>query len=192
MRPGDQLKGASAEDAITAARDWARFNATFWENDQLESLPEFTGGIDGLQDRFNDAWPAYVAQFGSDVPDEAIAIGARLLGNGAKIVRYRLAESPYALCHGDFHLDNMFFFDARSSHQEVPADQPRIAVIDWTGIRKGPGLWDLSHLMCMGFEPEIRRSCEQDVLSTYCQTLAETQLRATRWKTLGGITGCRC
>jgi hypothetical protein len=40
MRPGDQVAGATAEDAITAATDWARFNARFWENDALDSIDD--------------------------------------------------------------------------------------------------------------------------------------------------------
>lgn len=164
-RPGDQVDGCSAEDAITAARDWACFNATFWENNRLREVPDlpgYTAGIENLQERFNVAWSAYLDQFSDQIPDKIRQIGQALMGSGATYVRGQLDRSPKTLCHGDLHLDNLFFTD----------EPPGIAVIDWNGLRAGPGMWDLSHLMCQGLEAEIRRGCENDIFSAYCETLA--------------------
>jgi hypothetical protein len=165
-RAGNQVDGYSADDAIVAARDWARFNAGFWNNDRLRSigdLPGFTSGIESLQRRFDDAWPACAHQFGDTLPASVSAIGSALMKTGAIAVRHKLGESPHTLCHGDLHLDNMFFIDE--------PDARGIAVIDWNGLRAGPGVWDLAHTMCQGLEPEERRACEHDVLSAYCDTL---------------------
>lgn len=101
------------------------------------------------------------------MPRKVREIGAGLLGESAISVRSRLDTSPKTLCHGDFRLDNIFFLDS------ADRGTSEIAVIDWSGLRSGPGLWDISHMVCQGLEPDLRRSCEADFLSAYCQTLAE-------------------
>ena len=164
-RPGDDLAGGSARDAAIVARDCARFHAAFWTNarlDRVPDLPTFTAGFDNLQKRNEAAWIDYVDQFGEEMPEEVVAIGNSLLGEGGVKVRHRLAASPGTLCHGDFRLDNVFFLEP-----------PAIAVIDWAGIRRGPGVWDLSNLVAQGLEPEVRRACEEAVVQTYHDTLVE-------------------
>jgi len=168
MRPGDPVDGCSADDALAAARDWGRFNARFWKSDHLQTidhLPRFTTGIDSLQKRFDAAWSDYLAQFANETPADILKIGNALTGQGARNVRYKLGESPHTLCHGDFHLDNTFFWEEDGSK--------RIAVIDWNGLRAGAGMWDLSHLIYQGLEPDIRRACESSLFAVYCPSLAE-------------------
>ena len=166
VRPGDQLEGCPAEDAETVVRDWAHFNAAFWDNErlrQIPNLPGYTAGFDNLQTRFDNAWQGYVENFRDELPVEILQIGNRLQGDGGKSVRFRLGQSPNTLCHGDFRLDNLFFLDAES----------RIAVIDWSGYRSGPGVWDVSHFISQGLDPEIRTSCEHELLRIYHKTLVE-------------------
>lgn len=169
IRPGDQVVGCTASEINLIAAELAQFNAAFWESDRLEAiegLPHFIAGMESLQDRFDVAWPVYVEANRDHLPELILEIGEGLTGGGAIAVRNQLGESPTTLCHGDFRLDNLFFIDS----QEPEA--AHIAVVDWAGLRRGPGVWDLSHVACFGLDPEIRRASETTFLSTYGQTLS--------------------
>jgi hypothetical protein len=165
-RQGDQLKGCSIEDAKQIIREWAAFHAAFWNNDRLQNIPDlpgYTTGTQSLQQRFDTAWPTYLETFSAELPEEITSIGDRLLSDSGKEIRTRLLKSPSTLCHGDFRSDNLFFIDK----------ERRIAVIDWTGLRSGPGVWDISHFVSQGLEPQIRQSCESELLQLYHASLAE-------------------
>lgn len=164
-RPGDQLAGCTAEDTIAVARNLARFNAGWWESDRLDTiywLPGYTWGIDTLQERFDQVWPVYLEKYADTIPSHVREIGDRMTEGGARAVREVIDGAPQTLCHGDFRLDNLFFVDDGTT-----------AVIDWNGLRSGPGIWDLSHFVYQGLDPDVRRSCEDDVLNAYCDTLAD-------------------
>ena len=151
-------------------REWAGFNAAFWNNERLREIPDlpgYTTGFDRLQERFDEAWPSYVEEFSDELPEGIAQIGNRIRGEGGKRIRSRLAASPNTLCHGDFRLDNMFFLDGES----------RIAVIDWAGLRAGPGVWDVSHFISQGLEPEVRASCEGELIETYHSALEDHGVR---------------
>src|SRR6476646_7731201 len=81
-RLGNQLKGSSAEDAFTAIRQLASFHAEWWDSPKLKTIDwvplaesDLTKGGLAL---YPIAWPLFLQQFGSDLPDDMRRIGERL------------------------------------------------------------------------------------------------------------------
>ena len=48
---------------------------------------------------------------------------------------------------------------------------PRVVVIDWQGIGRGPGIYDLSYLISGSMDIELRRAHERTLVDIYHQTL---------------------
>lgn len=74
-------------------------------------------------------------------------------------------QSPYALVHVDYRLDNLLI-DSR----ERP---PTIAVVDWQSITLGSPLSDVAYFLGAGMLPERRRPVEQGIVGAYHRALGE-------------------
>ena len=51
-------------------------------------------------------------------------------------------------------------------------DAPPLAIVDWQTYSPGPGTHDVAYMIGGGFEPEVRRKVEQELLAQYRQELA--------------------
>ena len=125
-RLGDQLKGCSAEDAFAAIRQLASFHAEWWDSPKLKTIDWVPLGESDLNKGglalYSIAWPLYLQQFGSDLPDDMRRIGERLSDQIVGMLD-RFQDRPRTLCHGDYRLDN-FFFGERPEHDAL-------TVVDW-------------------------------------------------------------
>ena len=75
-------------------------------------------------------------KFSDQIPDEILPVGEKLKGKTLKVYN-RLMEVPQTFIHGDFRLDNLFFY----------GDGTSIAVIDWQGYAYGPATWDVARFL---------------------------------------------
>ena len=50
----------------------------------------------------------------------------------------------------------------------------RVVVIDWQGIGRGPGVYDLAYLISGSMDLELRRDEESSLVQHYYQTLVES------------------
>jgi len=163
LRAGDQVAGCSISDAEIAIKDMAYFHSDFWESDKLNAiswLASFNKNVEGLHQRYLDAWPAFVEKFGHQLSDQVLSINEKVAQHGIAI-RNRLAETPQTFVHGDFRLDNLFF------------DHNEIVVLDWGGYRKGTCMWDVNQFLCQSLSPENRQQYEQHLLKQYDEILHE-------------------
>ena len=117
-RLGDQLEGCSAKDAFTAINQLASFHAEWWDNPKLQTIDWVPLGESDLTKGglalYPIAWPLFLQQLGSDLPDDMRRIGERLSDQIVGMLD-RFKDRPRTLCHGDYRLDN-FFFGARPEH----------------------------------------------------------------------------
>jgi aminoglycoside phosphotransferase (APT) family kinase protein len=74
-------------------------------------------------------------------------------------------SSPRTPVHSDYRLDNMLFGASGAVR--------RLTVVDWQTVRLGVGPSDVAYFLGSAFEPERRRSCERDLLTTYHRALVE-------------------
>jgi aminoglycoside/choline kinase family phosphotransferase len=141
-RLGDQLKGCSAEDALAAIRQLASFHAEWWDSPKLKTIDWVPLGESDLNKGglalYSIAWPLYLQQFGSDLPDDMRRIGERLSDQIVGMLD-RFQDRPRTLCHGDFRLDN-FFFGARPEHAAL-------TVVDWQIAARSTGTFDVGYLV---------------------------------------------
>uniref|UniRef100_A0A7S4F895 CHK kinase-like domain-containing protein n=1 Tax=Chrysotila carterae TaxID=13221 RepID=A0A7S4F895_CHRCT len=65
---------------------------------------------------------------------------------------------PFTVCHGDVHLDNIFFND------EWPTG---IKMIDFGNIQFGQGMFDVAYFMGTNIEPDLRRAHQDELMQGY-------------------------
>ncbi|MXY18204.1 MAG: phosphotransferase, partial [Acidobacteria bacterium] len=162
MHTGDQLAGATADEARGAIRAIARLHGRNWN---AVGQPPLSGFHDVgspknrtvLQIIFLAYLVPALEHFGSFFSDEMRALveayGPRVAAHLAD-----LRATPQTIVHGDYRLDNMFF-DA--------GDGSETAVVDWQVSGLGSGLYDVAYFMCGSVPTETRREIERDLLAEY-------------------------
>ena len=71
---------------------------------------------------------------------------------------------PSTLCHGDVHLDNIFF------HEDFPTG---MKMIDFGNIVFAQGGFDVAYFLAQNVEPELRKICEKELMELYHRKLVE-------------------
>lgn len=157
-RVGDQVAGASREDA-EAAIDWlAPFHARWWGRDDLGAfawLPRVKTDpmFQGLQPMLEAVWPAFVDKFGDVVPPESLEWVDLSKGRLSEL----LTEEPLppTIIHSDYRLDNLFF----TGSEVIP--------VDWQAPAIGQALYDVAYFIQTSVPIEQRRLIERDLVDRW-------------------------
>lgn len=146
--------GCPADLAMAAVDALAALHARTWARPELAPflapMPDVV--IDWFATRFTG-------------PDRAL-FGA-LLG----AVWRREATGPACVLHSDARVGNILFRDGADG-------APLATLIDWQATRFGRGVFDVSYLLALSLEPEVRRAHEGALLDRYHAALLA-----------GGVTG---
>jgi hypothetical protein len=171
-RPGDQLKGCSAEDAFVAVRQLAELHAEWWESPKLKVIDWVPLGESdankGAMALYPVAWPLFLQRCGANLSDDMLRIGERLSDQIATMLD-RFRSRPRTLCHGDYRLDNLFF--------GMRSDQEPIRVVDWQIASQCVGTYDVGMFLSQSVPSSIRREIELDLLRAYHDRLFELGVR---------------
>lgn len=162
---GDQIAGCTVQQASLAVAEAARLHGPRWGDptlaelawldraDTAASIAAVLGAIwEGFVERYRAALDPVTLEAGPQIA----ALAPQLLPGGS---------SPRTPVHSDYRLDNMLFADGR-------ADRP-LTVVDWQTVQLGVGPSDVAYFLGSAFEPELRRSCERDLLLRYHRALVE-------------------
>jgi len=125
-RLGDQVEGATLQDAQVAVTAIARMHAATWEVN-LPGLISHNNPaqVEGMQAGFELGWPVVQEKLKHLIPEAALAKGSRMPANVGQLLD-QMTQGPQSLVHADVRLDNLFF----GSDSEA-AD---IALIDWQSV----------------------------------------------------------
>ena len=165
----DQIQGMTVAQAHAAVRVLAGVHATWWDKATDESdlswipsmVSERIAMLDGL---FPQIFPVFAEKFGPLLPPGGLEIYEQFTGNYLKI-NTRVAErSPWTLVHQDFRVENLLFGNAASG---------TVAIIDWQGIGRGPGAYDLGYLLGGSIDSTLRSTHEDALIRTYHDALLE-------------------
>lgn len=167
---GDQLSGATVEQAQSAITQLVKLHAPMWGStklDQFAWLPKHSSNTaTGTAQLLQSMFPSFAERFTGKVGDEIISLGERLVAN---IERYYAAfPSTLTVVHRDFRLDNLLF-TARDSEIAVK-------VVDWQTVGAMPGASDLAYFIGASFTVDDRRRREQQLVVGYCEGLNSQQV----------------
>jgi hypothetical protein len=174
---GNQMTGASWEEAALALQSLAQLHAAWWGAD-LAAAPELAQLIDNSQEEQNlvdrlyqDAWPQFLEHATLTVTDDIQEFGESLIGRISTLDAF-LVSSPQTLIHGDFRLDNMLF--------GIRHEQPTCWVIDWEDITLSNGMFDVAWFLGGGL-PVEKSDREEELLRVYHQALIEAGVQGYTW-----------
>lgn len=160
---GDHVAGASLDQAERAIDVLARHHAAWFEH---PLLPTFTWmpGLDDpsiltLRDSFAMGWPLFLERFSGELPERCLRWCERFVDGVPDWIAGHL-DAPVTLTHGDYRLDNLFFYADGS-----------VAVIDWQLSMQAPGQADFVYFCANNLTVEMRRAHEEDLLDRYVSGL---------------------
>jgi hypothetical protein len=162
---GDQVEGATREQALAAAELLANIHAHFWDSDALRGHPWLPGPTDeviaGYGRLFELTWPMFVNTFGSHIPREHLGAAERAITHFDSVAQ-SFAQAPQTLVHGDFRLDNLLF-----SAGAMSPDEPVAHVLDWQLAARGRGPYDLAFFVAGSITANQRRLHERAIIERY-------------------------
>lgn len=164
---GDQVQGVTPHQARDAVRTMADLHAGWWgrvQTPEMDWVPSVVHArIEGLAQMWPALWMGFNAKFASSLPDGGAEAGALIAEHYWRVMN-RIAEWPWTLLHQDYRVDNLFF-DAGS--------EEAVVVIDWQGIGRGPGIYDLCYFLGGSLTIEDRRNHEAGLVQAYHDRLVQ-------------------
>lgn len=160
-KQGDQLSGASVEQARAAVDELVLLHAPLWNSPQLNTLswmPRHTmESSQGTRDLLRSVFAGFTSRFESRVGAEVLELGAQLVAN---IDGYdRAFPNNETIVHRDFRLDNLLFTETSHGTQ--------VKVVDWQTASISSGATDLAYFIGASFAPEQRRLVESELVHRY-------------------------
>jgi hypothetical protein len=180
LRPaaqGDQVAGCSVDEAMLAMDELAGLHAPRWGDQALANIEWLGQPGDArtaamIAAAYQGLWPGFVAQYGSSLPSDALALGEKF---GASLGAWgRSRTPPYCVVHGDYRLDNMMFGTEEGGYP--------LATVDWQTVGHGPGILDAAYFIGNGLSVPERRAYEMDLLKRYHNQLIARGVGDYEWK----------
>ena len=164
---GDQLAGATPEQA-TAAVEWlARFHAAESGGGHATGLGWLPATAtdpmyQGLGPMLEAVFPVFLEKFGHLLPPRTAGWVERMVPRWGESMADQWL--PPTLVHADFRVDNLFF--DRTGGIEVIA-------LDWQSIALGEGLYDLAYFVGGSLPTAQRRETERSLVESYGRTMRD-------------------
>ena len=163
----DQTAGMTVAQAAAAVRVLADIHAAWWgkvQTPELEWIPSMVADriqmVDGL---LGQIWPGFVAAFGDALPEGGVELGEAFSRSYFKL-QEGFVSRPWTLAHQDYRVENMMFGDPATDE---------VVVIDWQGIGRGPGAYDVAYVLGGSLSVADRRAHERELVATYHARLTE-------------------
>ena len=162
----EQSAGMSVDQAAAALRVLAGVHGAWWgrvETPEVEWINTMVGPrtamVDGLLPQL---WPVFAALFGEVLPDGGLALGEAFSRRYLSL-QQGFAVGPWTLAHQDYRVENLMFGDPAADD---------VVILDWQGIGRGPGGYDVAYLLGGSLSIEDRRAHERDLVGEYHSRLA--------------------
>jgi thiamine kinase-like enzyme len=191
---GDQVRGATREQAAAVVRSIAELHARFWDSEELRKTAWCWVENDAA--RVMELWGEGLPLFRESARDRHPLLVEMAEQIYAMLPYLSLEVTPsmrrLTLIHGDLRFGNVFFPNPAGG---------RFALIDWQSAAAGRGSQDIAYWLSLSLDVEERRACERDLLRLYHSTLKEKgvkrypfwrlklEYRLTLLGVLGGLAG---
>lgn len=167
-KQGDQIAGATVEQARAAIDELVRLHTPLWNSERLDALgwmPRHTlESSQGTRDLLRSVFAGFATRFSSLVSAEVLELGAQLVAN---IDGYdRAYPNNETIVHRDFRLDNLLFMETSHGIQ--------VKVVDWQTASISSGATDLAYFIGASFAPEQRRQVEGELVHRYHDGLVQS------------------
>jgi Ecdysteroid kinase-like family len=168
---GDQIAGATVEQARLALHALATLHAPVFADPQLGATPWLNQENVLGQALMTQLLPAFMERYGERVSPEHQEVCRRFVASLDGWVGDR--RPPLGLVHGDYRLDNMLF-----GARQAPS---RFVVVDWQTVSWGPVMTDVSYFLGSSLSVDDRRAHEQELVRGYYERMRALGVRGFDW-----------
>jgi Phosphotransferase enzyme family len=169
---GDQVAGASIDQARLAVHELARLHAPVFGDPELGAVPWLNQPNPLTQALMTQLLAAFVERYGDRVSPEHEAVSRRFVASLDAWVDDR--RPPFGLVHGDYRLDNMLFGE--------PGAPRRFVVVDWQTVSFGPAMTDVAYFLGASLSVDDRRACEEALVREYFEQLQAAGVGGLRFQ----------
>ena len=164
---GDEIRGATVEDAMMALRQLGRLHgpllggptpppAAAWLQRETPMNQELvTGLLAGFVDRYGE----------SITPEQRLVCQTFVDSFDAYLAQEAGAGRVHGLVHGDYRLDNMLF--------GRPGSLRDLTVVDWQTVTWGPAMTDVAYFLGCALPTADRRAHYDALLTAYHEGLGD-------------------
>ncbi len=161
---GDEIRGASIEQALLAVRQLGGLHAQLLGDETLAGTEWLNRDAPINQQLIGQLYAAFADRYADAMTAEQRTVCERLVaGFDDYLAAEGSADKTMGLVHGDYRLDNMLF-GAQGS------DRP-LTVVDWQTVTWGPALTDLAYFIGCALPVAVRREHYAELLGAYHQAL---------------------
>ncbi|MCF6388530.1 ecdysteroid 22-kinase family protein [Mycobacterium sp. MBM] len=162
---GDEIRGATVEQAMLAVRELGRVHGPLLGDEGLAQAAWLNREAPVSQALLGGLWAGFAARFGDRIAPEHRRVCERLV-EAFDAYLAQEADGIQGLVHGDYRLDNMLFGQAGA--------QRPLTVVDWQTVTRGPALTDLAYFIGCALPDEVRRAHYDALLRGYHAALGDT------------------
>jgi Ecdysteroid kinase-like family len=161
---GDEIRGASVEQATLALVELARLHAPALGDEQMAQAAWLNRESPMNQALIGQLYAGFLERYRDRIAPEYRAVCEHLVGSfDAYLAAEAASDRVMGLVHGDYRLDNMLF-------GEPGADRP-LTVVDWQTVTWGPAMTDVAYFLGCALPSELRRDHYDVLLRAYHEAL---------------------
>ncbi len=161
---GDEIRGATIEQALLALTELARLHAPALGNASMAQAEWLNRESPMNQALIGQLYTGFVERYGDQIEPGHRLVCERLIGSfDGYLAAEAAADRVQGLVHGDYRLDNMLFGQAG-------ADRP-LTVVDWQTVGWGPAMTDVAYFLGCALPNEVRREHYEALLRAYRDAL---------------------
>jgi hypothetical protein len=161
---GDEIRGATIDDAVLALTELGRLHAPVMGNESLAHAEWLTRAAPLNQAMIAQLYAGFADRYGAAItPDQRLVCERLVESFDAYLAEESMPDRIKGLVHGDYRLDNMLF--------GRPGSRRELTVVDWQTVSWGPAMTDVAYFIGCAVAVEDRRAHYDELLRAYHQGL---------------------
>ena len=163
---GDEIRGATIEQAKLAAAELGRIHGALLGDSQLADSEWLNREAPVNQALIAALYAGFADRYAEEMTAEQRGVCEQLVERfDGYVAAEGASDRPMGLVHGDYRLDNMLFGQ--------PGATRALTVVDWQTVTWGPVGTDLAYFLGCALPAELRRAHYDELLGAYHQALGQ-------------------
>ena len=172
---GDEIQGATLDDAKLALRQLGRLHAPLIGSETLADAAWLNRESPVNQTVITGLFGGFTDRYGEAITPQQRLVCQKLVDSFDGYLAQE-AQRVKGLVHGDYRLDNMLFGCGGQERSDWggnpgPGSLRDLTVVDWQTVTRGPAMTDAAYFLGCALTTADRRAHYDDLLDAYYQGL---------------------